>query len=111
MSAVFTQIHLFRGINRMGERLQTITAEGKTRGDKFMVRYHPEGNEFYVDYGDASWTLHNAQILGMSENEIEVSGFRRVYSGGWEPLTIVLTRPGTGWDGKDPVDVDQEAKV
>lgn len=93
MSDTFTQVHVFNGLNNWSSdsHLYSYTMPLQVRMEA--------GKDFSVfsKSDDTSWSLRLrlAQVLSMDEQAVIVHGVTR----DGDLQTVVLTRPGTGWDG------------
>lgn len=103
MADVFTQVVLYEGLDRAsGPRVST---------GSFQIRMDNGGlftifakGDVEPDTGHYEMILHNARVTSLTENEVEVVGFSRsqLVVNTFAAATLILTRPGTGWDGKEP---------
>ena len=81
---------------------------------RFQIRYHEDGRCSVVErtgstvdgeeYGDFELWLAGARVTSIDEAGVEITGFQRttIHRDQFKPVMVVLTRPGTGWDGKEP---------
>lgn len=103
MADVFTQVILIEGERREGRPPRVL------EGAPFQIRM--EGGMFTLfskggDRPETQIVLNLAQVKAMSEKEVEIVGFSKstIVDNTYAACTLVLTRPGTGWDGKEPTD-------